>query len=96
MSKKYKKRVKKIIVPKDKAERLNEVITVIKKFNNLGLNDNFEGVKQFITILKQFVNDGIYKQGKINIHGIKRQIVYSLSEKKGNPISVELKYIDNV
>ena len=98
MSKKNKKnktRVKKIIVPKDKEERLNEVITVIKKINNLGLNDNFGGVKQFTTILKQFVNDGIHKKGKIDIKGAKRQIVYSLPENKGNPILVELKYVEN-
>lgn len=81
---------------KEKSERLQEVIKLIKKLNNLGLNENYIEIKEFHALLKQYVKDGIYKKGKINIYGTKRQINYSLFEKEGNEISVYLKYIENI
>ena len=77
---------------KDKGERVKEVIKVITKLNELGLNNNFEGVEEFQKILKQFVDDGIHKKGKIDIPGTKRQIYYNFPERSGNEISVRLKY----
>jgi len=95
MGKKNKK-VKKEIPLKEKGERLTEVVSIIKKLDGLGLNDNYDGIEDFKAILKQFVKDGVYKQGKINIIGTKRQIVYMLPERQGKEISIELKYNQNV
>ena len=95
MGKKNKK-VKTEIPLKGKGERLAEVVSIIKKLDGLGLNDNYDGIEDFKDILKQFVKDGIYKQGKINIIGTKRQIVYMLPERQGKEISIELKYNQNV
>ena len=95
MGKKNKK-VKTEIPLKEKGERLAEVVSIIKKLDGLGLNDNYDGIEDFKAILKQFVKDGVYKQGKINIIGTKRQIVYMLPERQGKEISIELKYNQNV
>jgi len=81
---------------KEKSERLREVINLIKKLNDLGLNGNYEEIKEFHALLKQYVKDGIYKKGKINVNGTKRQINYTLPEKEGNEISVFLKYKENI
>jgi len=86
------KKVKKVIPLKEKGERLVEVVNIIKKLDGLGMGDNYEGIEEFKIILKQFVRDGIYKQGKINVVGTKRQIVYMLPERHGKEISIELKY----
>lgn len=96
MGKRDKKKVKKEIPFKDKGERVREVVNVIKKLTGLGLNDNYEGIEEFKAILKQFVVDGIYKQGKIDIVGTKRQIYYMLPERSGKEISIELKYNENI
>lgn len=77
---------------KTKNERVREVINLIKKLNELGLNDNYDGIEEFKSILKQYVADGIYKQGKINVLGTKRQIRYMLPEKADKEISIVLKY----
>lgn len=81
---------------KEKSERLREVINLIQKLNNLGLNGNYKEIKEFHVLLKQYVNDGIYKEGKINVYGTKRQINYTLPEKEGKEISVLLKYKENI
>ena len=96
MGKKDKKKPKVEIPLKDKAERVKEVVNVIKKLTGLGLNDNYDGIEEFKLILKQFVNDGIYKKGKIDIIGTKRQIYYMLPERTGKEISIELKYNQNI
>ena len=96
MGKKDKKRIKKEIPFKDKGERVKEVVNVIKKLNGLGLNNNYEGIEEFKIILKKFVEDGIFKQGKIDLPGTKRQIYYSFPERSGNEISIELKYNENI
>ena len=81
---------------KEKSERLREVINLIQKLNDLGLNGKYEEIKEFHTLLKQYVKDGIYKEGKINVYGTKRQINYTLPEKEGKEISVLLKYKENI
>lgn len=72
---------------KEKSERLREVMNLIQKFNDLGLNGKYEEIKEFHALLKQYVKDGIYKEGKIN---------YTLPEKEGKEISVLLKYKENI
>ena len=96
MGKKDKKKQKKEIKSKTKGERLMEVISIIKKLDGFGMNDTYDGIEDFKKILKQFVVDGIYKSGKINIIGTKRQIVYMLPEKSGKEISIELKYNQDI
>tara|TARA_B100000963_G_scaffold196935_2_gene171401 strand:+ start:2357 stop:2647 length:291 start_codon:yes stop_codon:yes gene_type:complete len=96
MGRKSKKKEKVEIPFKDKSERVREVVNVIKKLQGLGLNDNYEGIEDFKMILKQFVEDGIYKQGKVDIIGTKRQIYYMLFERSGREISIELKYNQNI
>lgn len=81
---------------KDKAERIKEVIKVITKLHELGLNDNYEGVQEFKKILKQFVDDGYHTKGKINVRGTKRQIQYNFPERAGNEIFVKLKYNESI
>ena len=81
---------------KEKSERLREVMNLIQKLNDLGLNGKYEEIKEFHALLKQYVKDGIYKEGKINVYGTKRQINYTLPEKEGNEISVLLKYKENI
>jgi hypothetical protein len=81
---------------KEKSERLREVMNLIQKLNDLGLNGKYEEIKEFHALLKQYVKDGIYKEGKINVYGTKRQINYNLPEKEGKEISVFLKYKENI
>jgi len=81
---------------KEKSERLREVMNLIQKLNDLGLNGKYEEIKEFHALLKQYVKDGIYKEGKINVYGTKRQINYTLPEKEGKEISVLLKYKENI
>lgn len=81
---------------KEKSERLREVMNLIQKLNDLGLNGKYEEIKEFHALLKQYVKDGIYKESKINVYGTKRQINYTLPEKEGNEISVLLKYKENI
>lgn len=49
---------------KEKSERLREVMNLIQKLNDLGLNVNYEEITDFHALLKQYVKDGIYKEGK--------------------------------
>ena len=48
MGKKNKKNIK-----KDKNERLKEVIDIIRKLNELGLNNSYEEIQLFISVLKK-------------------------------------------
>ena len=81
---------------KEKSERLREVMNLIQKLNDLGLNGKYQEIAEFHALLKQYVKDGIYKEGKINVYGTKRQINYTLPEKEGKEISVLLKYKENI
>ena len=89
---KKKKKEKKPVLLKTKEERLTEIIEVIKKLNNLGLNDTIPGIKEFKTILKEFVQNGESCSGKIKLTTAKRIIIYSLPKTKGRNININLKY----
>lgn len=85
-----------IMCLKEKSERLREVMNLIQKLNDLGLNGKYQEIAEFHALLKQYIKDGIYKEGKINVYGTKRQINYTLPEKEGKEISVLLKYKENI
>ena len=53
------KKEKKPVLLKTKEERLTEIIEVIKKLNNLGLNDTIPGIKEFKTYQK--FGEKVYK-----------------------------------
>ena len=93
---KKKKKEKKPILLKTKEERLTEIIEVIKKLNNLGLNDTIPGIKEFKTILKEFVQNGESSSGKIKLTTAKRIIIYSLPKTKGRNININLKYDESI
>ncbi len=89
-------KIKKINELKDNSERVLEVNDLKNKIENLGLNENFEGMELFYNILDQYVIDGLNQEGQIKLPGVKRIIEYNLYNKKNQKISVNLKYSDQV
>jgi hypothetical protein len=57
MGKKDKKKKNKIIL-KTREDRVKEIVEVTKKLQNLGLNNNFEGIKEFNKIARIYIEDG--------------------------------------
>lgn len=61
-------------------ERLQEMITIYKKFEELGIDEHVcEGFKQFKEIANRFVKDGRSESGRIRLKEINRNLVYVLS-----------------
>ena len=95
MGKKKTKKVKTIVL-KSKTDRVIEVIRVIKKLRNLGLDDKFEGIKEFNKITREYIDDGESRQGKIKLIGTKRILEYILPKRKNTEITINLKYSSDV
>tara|TARA_B100001093_G_scaffold322833_1_gene308043 strand:- start:2431 stop:2718 length:288 start_codon:yes stop_codon:yes gene_type:complete len=93
-----KKRVKKekLVILKSREDRIIEVIEVIKKLRNLGLDNKFEGIKEFNKITREYIDDGESRQGKIKIVGSKRILEYILPKRKNTEITINLKYASDV
>lgn len=77
-------------------ERQIEIKELKDKIENLGLNDNFEGIDKFYQLLDQFVNEGLDLSGKIEIPGVQRIIVYELYVQSQKSNQVNLKYVSEV
>ena len=78
---------------KNKAERLKEVIDILKKLRNFGFPSEHEGIVEINNILKEWVNTGEYKKGKIKLTGYERKIIYELYTRKGVEIAVNLQFV---
>tara|TARA_B100001093_G_C26305459_1_gene791245 strand:- start:140 stop:427 length:288 start_codon:yes stop_codon:yes gene_type:complete len=86
----------KIVILKSREDRVREIIEVIKKLRNLGLDNKFEGIKEFNKITREYIEDGESRQGKIKILGTKRILEYILPKRKNTEITINLKYSNDV
>ena len=95
MTKKNRKE-KKEVEYKTSEDRKTELLSVMKKLNQLGLNPEIDGVKEFYKICKEYINDGVGKSGRIKLDGFKREIEYILPSRKQSLISVNLRHNSDI
>lgn len=77
---------------KTKLDRINQIIKIKRKFNELGLSEEHSGIKEFYIHCRDYVDNGNGKSGKIKLKGLKREIDYKLSITKHINCNVILKY----
>lgn len=90
------KRVKKIKKTKTREAREQEIKEIKTKLTQLGLSDEFEGIKEFYKITETYVNDGFSWSGSIKLNGLKRILEVRLPMSEHIKCSVNLKYDENV
>jgi hypothetical protein len=72
-------------------ERQAEYDKFMGQFSQLGLSTEFEEIAKFDTVAKDWVTNGTAYQGVIPLVGMKRDLVYMLTNNKKNEIGVMLK-----
>jgi predicted DNA repair protein MutK len=72
-------------------ERQTEYDKFMGQFAQLGLNTEFEEIAKFDTMAKDWVTNGTVYQGVIPLVGMKRDLVYTLTNNKKHEIGVMLK-----
>jgi hypothetical protein len=81
---------------KNRDERKEEIITIMKKLHELGLNWNIPGIKEFNQKAIEFVNEGVGWSGTIKLRGTKRILVAALTPLKRIESNITLKYSEYV
>lgn len=81
---------------KNPKDRQIEIDVIKKKLDELGLGNGNEDILKFYKILESFVDTGENSQGKIEIKGYKRIILYILNNNQKHKCKVELKYQENI
>lgn len=79
-------------VQKTKDERLGEVIKLLKKIYDLGIEETDKNLLEFKKILTEWMEDGQYRKGRVKLYGYEREILYELYSRKGMDIEICLKY----
>jgi len=64
------------------ADKNLEIIKIKENLENLGLNNNFDEIKEFYKILDEYLNNNISLSGKIKIEYINKIIEYQLPKNK--------------
>ena len=77
---------------KTKSERLGEVIQLLKKIYDFGIDKTDENLLEFKKILTQWMEDGKFRKGSINLFSHERELIYELYSRKGMDIEICLKY----
>jgi len=72
-------------------ERQAEYDKFMGQFAQLGLSQEFEEIAKFDTMAKDWVTNGTVYQGVIPLVGMKRDLVYMLTNNKKHEIGVMLK-----
>jgi len=78
---------------KEFKERFEEIKEIYKKLNDLGLNIDINGIKEFKVIANDFVKNSISASGKIKIPEIGRELIYILSTQSHIVSYVSLKHL---
>ncbi len=63
-----------------------------KQLYDLGLSREHDGIKDFMTLANLYVKDAVAASGTIPLHGLKRDLLYTLSNQKHIPCSITLKF----
>ena len=78
---------------RSKAERLTEVITLIKKLRELGFKTTDSGMVEFKEVSNKFVQDGKRWDGKIKfVEHPNITLIITLSSKKTVDCSIRIKH----
>ena len=94
MGKKH--RVKKEKKLKTLEMRQQEIKEIKSKLTELGLSEEFSGIKEFYMILETYINEGVSWSGSIKLSGLKRILEARLPMREHIKCSVNLKYDENV
>lgn len=81
---------------KTKEERVGEVVQLLKKIQDCGIEKTNEDFLKFKEILDQWMEDGFYKKGKVKLHGQERLLQYHLYSRQGMEIEICLKYVKGI
>ena len=90
------KRVKKVKKFKTKEMREQQIAEIKSKLSELGLSQEFSGIKEFYEIAEKYINEGVSWSGSIKLHGTKRILEARLPMREHIKCSVNLKYDENV
>lgn len=64
---------------KTKEQRVQEVATIMQKFNEFGLPIEHEALREFVKIAQGFADNGYAASGRLKLTGFSRNLVYLLS-----------------
>ena len=81
---------------KTKEERVGEVVQLLKKIHNCGIEKTNEDFLKFKEILDQWLEDGFYKKGQVKLRGHERILQYQLYSRQGMDIEICLKYVKGI
>jgi hypothetical protein len=74
-------------------ERRTEIDKAMAKLMELGISDEFEEIKRFTVLANDWVIKGGAVQGIIPIIGLKRELVYSLTNNKKQDVGIMLRAV---
>ena len=77
---------------KTKQERLTEVIELLKKMYDFGIDKTNDDFLKFKKILTEWMKDGQFRKGSVILHGTERELLYELYSRTGMDIEICLKY----
>ena len=90
------RRIKKEKKVKTREMRQLEIQEIKTKLTELGLSEEFSGIKKFYEITETYINEGISWSGSIKLNGLKRILEVRLPMREHIKCSVNLKYDENV
>jgi hypothetical protein len=77
---------------KSQEERMDEVRRLYQQLYDLGLSREHHGINDFMTFANDYVKNAVAASGSIPLHGMKRDLLYTLSNQKHIPCSITLKH----
>ncbi len=72
-------------------ERVNEMIIITEKLNNLGLYNHIESIDTLKKIMNNYIKNGEYINGEIDFYEAQRIIIYCFNPKLNNESTILMK-----
>jgi hypothetical protein len=81
---------------KSKQEKQKEVLNIMKQLGHLEIGSGNEGIKQFYRECSNYIEGKTSLDGRINLTGLGRVLIYNLPQKKSREVELTLRYHKNV
>lgn len=81
---------------KSKVEKQKEVLNIMKQLGHLEIGSANDGIKQFYKQCSSYIEGRESLDGRINLTGLGRILIYNLPQKKSREVELTLRFHKNV
>ena len=81
---------------KTKEDKQKEIINIMRQLGHLEIGVSHPSIKQFYQTCSSYIEGSKSLDGRVNLEGLGRILIYNLPQKKGREVELTLRFHKNL